>query len=181
MAASFSTVRAGGWIRPAPDTAGCTWPLRHWRAGGQIITNFFLKKQSRVLTWHTVRWVNGAATPSKTKKGTADITLIFKEKLKHIITMEEATASCPKGETSPGRLRSYLHKQLDNWLVVWFYSVLRYRQRHSGCCYQSFIKKSVLPRPTSLGSVVHVFASAEPNRRSCSPVEDGLSTAPGFT
>lgn len=36
--------------------------------------------------------------------------------------------------TCPAPLRTYLHKQLDNGLVIRFYSVLWYRKRHYGCC-----------------------------------------------
>lgn len=135
----FLRGEGGGWIRPAPDTAGCTWPLRHWRSGGQIITHTHThtKKTTTIISEFlpdidSHEW---GSNSKWTEKGTSDTTFISKENLKHIITMEEATASYPQGETSSGRLRSYLHKQLDNWLVVRFYSVLRYRQRHSGCCY----------------------------------------------
>lgn len=46
-------------------------------------------------------------------------------------------------KTSPMRLvpRSYLHKQLDNGLVIRLYSVLRYRQRHCGYYYLTFAIK----------------------------------------
>lgn len=111
--------------------------------------------------------MNRAESPSKTKKEQPTLQLFPGGEHKAHHHNKGGDVELPRRRNF---LRSYLHKELDNWLVVRFDSVLRYRQRHSGRCYESFMKKSVLPRPTSLGPVVHVSTSPEPGGRSFSPV-----------
>lgn len=76
--------------------------------------------------------------------------LAFEAEIKRV-REQCADVGSAKWEREKLILRSYLHKQLDNGLIIRLHSVLRDRQRHGSCCSEVSPHKdefSPLPRPT---------------------------------